>query len=64
MDRNQDIILIDAHTVVEMEGFDQIKVFLLFNKHVHNVLVVGKKLPIHVMIVTVKEINNLQKKYL
>ena len=64
MDRNQDIILIDAHTVVEMEEFDQIKVFLLFNKHVHNVLVVGKKLPIHVMIVTVKEINNLQKKYL
>ena len=63
MDQNQDIILIDAHTVVEMEEFDQIKVFLLFNKHAHNVLVVGKKLLIHVMIVTVKEINNLQKKY-
>ena len=43
MDLNQDIILIDALIVVEMEGFDLIKVFLQFNKHALSVLEVVKK---------------------
>ena len=63
MDLNQVIVLIDVHTAVEMEELDLIKVFLQFNKHVHNVLVAGKRLQILVMIVMVKEINNPQKKY-
>ena len=44
MDQNQGIILIDALIVVEMEGFDLIKVFLLFNKHALSVQEVVKKL--------------------
>ena len=44
MDQNQGIILIDALIVVEMEEFDLIKVFLLFNKHVLNVQEAVKKL--------------------
>ena len=63
MDQNQVIVQIDALIVVEMEGFVQIKVFLQYNKRVLNVQGVGKKLQTHVMIVTVKETNNLQKKY-
>ena len=63
-DQNLVTILIDVPIVVEMEEYVQIKVFLQFNKHVHNVLGVVKKLQILVMIATVKEINNLQKKYL
>ena len=43
MDQNQDIILIDVLIVVEMEGFDLIKVFLLFNKHALNVQEAVKK---------------------
>ena len=63
MDQNQVIVLIDVLIVVEMEEFVQIKVFLQYNKHVLNVQGVEKKLQIHVMIVMVKEINNLQKEY-
>jgi len=63
MDQNQVIVQIDVLIVVEMEGFVQIKVFLQYNKRVLNVRGVAKKLQIRVMIVTVKEINNLQKKY-
>ena len=43
MDQNQGIILIDALIVVEMEGFDLIKVFLLFNKHAPSVQEAVKK---------------------
>ena len=63
MDQNQVIVQIDVLIVVEMEGFVQIKVFLQYNKRVLSVQGVVKKLQIRVMIVTVKEINNLQKKY-
>ena len=60
---NRAIVQIDVHIVEEMAESVLIKVFLQFNKHVHNVQVVGKKLQIHVMIVMVKEINKLQKKF-
>ena len=63
MDQNQVIVLIDVLIVVETEEFDLIKVFLQYNKRVLNVQAVEKKLQIHVMIVMVKEINKLQKKY-
>ena len=43
MDPNQDIQLIDALIVVEMEKLDLIRGFLLFNKHVLSVQEVGKK---------------------
>ena len=43
MDQNLGIILIDVLIVVEMEEFDLIKVFLLFNKHALNVQEVVKK---------------------
>ena len=43
MDQNQGIILIDALIVVEMEEFDLIKVFLLFNKRALSVQEVVKK---------------------
>ena len=64
MAQNLAIVQIDVLIVVEMAESVQIKVFLQYNKHVHSALGVGKKLQIHVMIATVKEINNLQKKYL
>ena len=44
MDQNQGIILIDALIVVEMEGFDLIKVFSLFNKHAPSAQEMAKKL--------------------
>ena len=44
MDLNQDLALIDVLIVVEMEEYDLIKVFLQFNKHVHNVLVSGEEI--------------------
>ena len=64
MDLSQVTIQIDVHIVVEMDELDQIKVFLLYNKHVHNVLAVERKLQIHAQIVMDKEINKQQKKYL
>ena len=64
MDLNQDQAQKDVHTVEEVEEFAQTKVFLLYNKHVHNVLVVEKKLQIHALVVMDKEIFKLQKKYL
>ena len=63
MDLNQDIILIDALIVVEMEGFALIKVFLLFNKRALSVQEVVKKLLILVEIVVAKEIDRQQKKF-
>jgi len=60
---NQALVQIDVHTVEEMEEYVQIKDFLQFNKRVHNVQVVEKKLLIHVMIVVEEEINKLQKRY-
>ena len=63
MDQNLVIAPIDVPIVVETAGLGLIKVFLLFNKHVHNVLVVVKKLQIHAMNVMVKEIDKHQKKY-
>ena len=42
MDRNQVLVLIGVLIVVEMEELDQIKVFLLFNKHVLSVAVTEK----------------------
>ena len=53
----------DVATVVGMGEFDQIKVFLLYNKLAPNVLEVGKKLLTHVQTVMDKGINKLQKKY-
>ena len=64
MDQNLDIQQIDVPIAVATEKLDLIKDFLQFNKHVHNVLVVEKKLQIHAMIVVVREINRHQKKYL
>ena len=52
--QNQDIQQIDVLTVVEMEKLDLIKDFLLYNKHVRNVMEVEKKLRIHVTNVMVK----------
>ena len=43
MDQNLAIVLIDAHIVEVMEKLDQTKVFLQFNKLVHNVQEVEKK---------------------
>ena len=63
MVQSQVQVQIDVLIVEEMEGSEQIKVSLQYNKHVHNVQVVGKKLLILVMIVMVKVINNLQKEY-
>ena len=63
MDLNLDIQQIDVPIVVGMEKLDLIKDFLQFNKHVHNVLVVEKKLQTHAMTVMVLEINRHQKKY-
>ena len=57
------ILLVDVRCVVEMVVLGQIKVFLLCNKLVLNVLEQVKKLPTHVMIAMVKVINKLQKKY-
>ena len=63
MDLNQALVQINVRTVVEMGGYVRTKVFLQFNKRVHNVQVVEKKLLIHVMIVVEGETNKLQKKY-
>ena len=43
MVQNQVILLIDALIVVETVKSDLIKAFLLFNKLVHNVMVMEKK---------------------
>ena len=64
MDQNLDIVLIGALIVVVMGEYDQIKAFLLFNRLALNVLVAGKKLQILAQLVTAKEINKPQKKYL
>ena len=64
MDQNQVQVLIGVPTVGEMEEFVLIKDFLPFNKHVHNVQVVEKKLQILVLIVMGWEINRHLKKYL
>ena len=61
---NQALARIDAPIVEEMEELDLIKVSLQFNKPVLSVQEVVKKLPIHVGIVTDKEINKQTKKYL
>jgi len=61
---NLGMTLVHVQCVVVMVKLDQIKVSLLFNKHVHNVQVVEKKLQILVMIVVDKEKNKLQKGYL
>ena len=64
MDLNLVITMTDVHTVEETDEFVQIKVFLQFNRHVHNVQVVVKKLQTHVLIVMDKGTNKLQKKFL
>ena len=64
MVQNQDPVQIDALIVEETEEYVQTKGFLLFNKHVLNVLEVVKKLQILVQIVMDKEINGHQKKFL
>ena len=64
MGLNQGLPLINVQFVEGMEKLDLTKVFLLFNKPVLSVQEVVKKLQIHVLIVTVKVINKLQKKYL
>ena len=64
MDLNLASTLIDVLTVGEMVEFEQIKDFLLYNKLVHNVLVVEKKLQTLVVIVMDREINRPQKNYL
>ena len=61
---NQAQVQIDVPIVEGMEELDQIKDSLQFNKLVLSVQEVVKRLPIHVEIVTDKEINKLQKKYL
>ena len=63
MDLNLDLVPISALIVVEMEEFVLTKVFLQFNKHVHSVQEVVKRLLTHAQIVMDKEINKLQKKY-
>ena len=63
MDQNQDIVQIDVHIVEEMEESVLIKDFLLYNKHVLNVLEVVKKLLTLVQIVVDKETNKLLKKF-
>ena len=63
MDLGLDLALIDALIVVEMVEFEQIKVFLQFNKLVLNVQEVVRKLRILALIVEDKEINKFQKKY-
>ena len=63
MVQNLVILLIDALTVEEMEKSDLIKAFLRYNKRVHNVMVVVRKLQILVMIVMDKERNKHLKKY-
>ena len=61
---NPDMMLGRVQCVVVMDKLDQVKVFLLFNKHVLNVLDQEKRLQIHVLAVMDKEKNKLQKDYL
>ena len=61
---NLELAQTDVLIVVVMGEYDLIKDFLLFNKLVHSVQAVGRKLLILVQIVMVREINKLQKKYL
>ena len=61
---NQAQVQTDVPIVEETEELDQIKVSLQFNKLVLSVQEVVKRLPIHVEIVTDKEINKQTKKYL
>ena len=60
---NQVLAQTDVLIVEETEELDPIKAFLLFNKLVLSVQEVVKRLPIHVEIVTDKEINKQTKKY-
>ena len=62
MAQDQALHLTHAHIVVVVERLDQIKDFLLFNKHVLSVMVMEKKLQTLVAIVTVKEKHRHQKK--
>ena len=64
MDQNQVIHLIDVHTVEVMGELDPIKVSLLCNRPVLNVMEMVRKLLILVMIVMVKVKNKLLKEYL
>ena len=57
-------LLINVLFVGEMEKLDLIRGFLPFNKPVHNVKELEKKLLTHVLTVTVKVISMHQKKYL
>ena len=63
MAQNLVILLIDVLTVEEMEKSGLIKVFLQYNKHVRNVMVMVRKLQILVMIVMDKERSKHLKKY-
>ena len=63
MVQNQDHNLIHALIVVEMEGFDLIKVFLQFNKPVLNVTVLERKLQTLALIAMAKGKPKPQKKY-
>ena len=63
MVQSQVQVQIDVLIVGEMEGFEQIRVSSLYNKHVHSAQEAVKKLLILAMIVMVKATNNLQKKY-
>ena len=49
------LLLIHVHIVVVTVKYDLIRDFSLFNKPVHNVTVMVKKLQTHVVIVMVKE---------
>jgi curved DNA-binding protein CbpA len=64
MGQNQVHLLIDVQFVGGMVKYDQARVFLRFNKRVLNAKELEKKLQTHVLIVMVKVINKLQKKYL
>jgi len=63
MDQNLAILLIDALIVGGMEKSGLTKAFLRYNKHVRNVMVMVRKLQIHVVIVMDKERSKHQKKY-
>ena len=63
MAQNLVILLIDALTVEEMEKSGLIKAFLQYNKRVHNVMVMVRKLQIRVVTVMVRVKNKHLKKY-
>ena len=63
MDLNQVIMWAPVQCVGVMVKLDQAKVFLQFNKHVHNAQDLAKKLLIHALAVEDKEKNKHQRDY-